>query len=91
MVSDPNRICDVPAAQSHDENRSTKVSTFEAGQKITISLAEYIDHSGRFRVDNTLTVIPVAAVDGLRLERNDIATGAVSADIRFAIFLRNDP
>ncbi|MEO8178100.1 MAG: SCE4755 family polysaccharide monooxygenase-like protein [Deltaproteobacteria bacterium] len=49
-VIDPNRVCDVPAEQSHDTNRSTKVTPFEAGSKITISLAEYIDHSGRFRV-----------------------------------------
>jgi hypothetical protein len=47
---DGNRICDVPAEQSHDANRSTKVTPFEAGSKITISLVEYIDHSGRFRV-----------------------------------------
>jgi len=49
-VIDSNRICDVPAAQSHDANRSTKVETFEAGEKITIQVVEYIDHSGRFRV-----------------------------------------
>lgn len=47
---DSNRVCDVPAEQSHDANRSTKVTTFEAGSKITISLTEYIDHSGQFRV-----------------------------------------
>ena len=49
-VIDSNRICDVPAAQSHDTNRSTKVTTFAPGEKIQIQVVEYIDHSGRFRV-----------------------------------------
>jgi MYXO-CTERM domain-containing protein len=47
---DSNRICDVPAAQSHDPNRSTKVSTYEAGSTITVRMEEYVNHSGRFRV-----------------------------------------
>jgi hypothetical protein len=49
-VIDSDRVCNVPAAQSHDTNRSTKVTTFEAGDKIEIQVVEYIDHSGRFRV-----------------------------------------
>lgn len=49
-VIDPNRICDVPAAQSHDPNRSTKVTPFEAGSTITVRMEEYVNHSGRFRV-----------------------------------------
>jgi hypothetical protein len=42
-------------------------------------------------VTGTLAAIPGAAVDGLRLERKTIGSEAISADIRFAVFLRNDP
>jgi len=49
-VIDPDRVCNVPADQSTDPNRSTKVTTFEAGEKIQISVVEYVNHSGRFRV-----------------------------------------
>jgi hypothetical protein len=47
---DSNRTCDVPAAESTDPNRSTNVTTFEAGATITIRASEYIDHAGRMRV-----------------------------------------
>ncbi len=41
-------------------------------------------------VNGTLAAIPGAAVDGLRLERKTIGLAQVSANIRFAVFLRND-
>jgi MYXO-CTERM domain-containing protein len=47
---DSNRRCMVTAAESTDPNRSTKVSTFEAGSTITVVVEEYIDHAGRIRV-----------------------------------------
>jgi MYXO-CTERM domain-containing protein len=47
---DSNRTCQVSAAESTDPNRSTKVTTFEAGSTITVVADEYIDHSGRMRV-----------------------------------------
>ncbi len=40
-------------------------------------------------IDGTLRAIPGAAVDGLRLERKNVASGEIAADIRFAVFLRN--
>ena len=42
-------------------------------------------------IDGTLAAIPGAAVDGLRLERKNIGSGEIAADIRFAVFLRNEP
>ena len=48
---DGDRVCNnQPTDQTHDPNRSTKVTPFEAGSKITIQVVEYVDHSGRFRV-----------------------------------------
>jgi MYXO-CTERM domain-containing protein len=47
---DSNRQCDVPASESTDPNRSTNVTTFEAGSTITVVAEEYIDHDGRMRV-----------------------------------------
>ncbi|HEU4577677.1 MAG TPA: SCE4755 family polysaccharide monooxygenase-like protein [Polyangiaceae bacterium] len=47
---DPDRKCNVTADQSHDPNRSSNVTPFEAGSTITIRMEEYINHSGRFRV-----------------------------------------
>ena len=47
---DSNRTCQVTAAESTDPNRSTNVTTFEAGSIITIVVEEYIDHAGRLRV-----------------------------------------
>jgi hypothetical protein len=41
-------------------------------------------------IDGTLAVIPNAAVDGLKLERKNIGAGEVEADIRFAVFARNE-
>ncbi len=41
-------------------------------------------------VNGTLAAVPGAAVDGLRLERKTIGLAQVSANIRFAVFLRND-
>ena len=45
-----NRTCNTTAAQSTDPNRSTNVTTFEAGSTITITAEEYINHDGRMRV-----------------------------------------
>lgn len=42
-------------------------------------------------VDGTLTAVPGAAVDGLRIERKEIGATEVDADIRFAVYLRNAP
>jgi MYXO-CTERM domain-containing protein len=47
---DMNRSCNVPASESTDPNRSTNVTTFEAGSTITVVAEEYIDHAGRMRV-----------------------------------------
>ena len=47
---DPDRKCNVPASESHDPNRSSNVTPFEAGSTITVRMEEYINHSGRFRV-----------------------------------------
>jgi MYXO-CTERM domain-containing protein len=47
---DSNRTCMVTAEESTDPNRSTAVTTFEAGQTITVVADEYIDHAGRMRV-----------------------------------------
>ena len=40
-------------------------------------------------VDGTLAAIPNVAVDGLSLERKNIGSAEIDADIRFAVFLRN--
>jgi len=42
-------------------------------------------------VDTTLATLPGAAVDGLRLERKDVAAAEIDADIRFALYLRRSP
>jgi MYXO-CTERM domain-containing protein len=47
---DSSRQCDTPASESTDPNRSTNVTTFEAGSTITVVADEYIDHDGRMRV-----------------------------------------
>jgi hypothetical protein len=41
-------------------------------------------------IDGTLAVIPNAAVDGLKFARKDVGSGEVEADIRFAVFARNE-
>jgi hypothetical protein len=41
-------------------------------------------------VEGTLREIPVAAVDGPKLERDTTGDSELSAEIRFAVFLRND-
>jgi len=41
-------------------------------------------------VNGTLAAIPNAAVDGLRLERKTIGSSEISAEVSFAVFLRND-
>ena len=77
---DSNRQCDVPAEQSTDPNRSTKVTTFEAGSTITVVADEYIDHAGRMRVafdpdgadlsdfnDNILMDVPDQSEAGLSM------------------------
>lgn len=47
---DSNRTCRDAAVDSHDPNRSTTVTTFEAGETITVVADEYVDHAGRMRV-----------------------------------------
>jgi hypothetical protein len=47
---DSNRVCSVPAADSHDPNRSERVTTLEAGSMLTVRFDEYINHTGRFRI-----------------------------------------
>ncbi|MGH8263404.1 MAG: type 4a pilus biogenesis protein PilO [Steroidobacteraceae bacterium] len=42
-------------------------------------------------VDGTLSAVPGAAVDGLRLERKEIGASEVDAEVRFAVYLRNSP
>lgn len=42
-------------------------------------------------IEGTLAAIPNAAVDGLKLERKEIGSAEVSADVRFAVYLRNVP
>ncbi len=41
-------------------------------------------------IDGTLAAIPNVGVDGLKLERKNIGAGEVEADIRFAVFMRNE-
>ena len=41
-------------------------------------------------IDGTLAAVPNAAVDGLKLERKSIGAREVEADIRFAVFMRNE-
>ena len=41
-------------------------------------------------IDGTLSAMPNAAVDGLKLERKNIGAAEVEADIRFAVFMRNE-
>jgi len=40
-------------------------------------------------IDGTLATVPGVGVEGLRLERKDIAAPEVDAEIRFALYLRN--
>lgn len=47
--------------------------------------------SVRAFVDGTLSAVPGAAVDGLRLERKEIGASEVDAEVRFTVFLRNTP
>lgn len=47
---DSRRRCQVTAAESSDPNRSSIVTTYEAGATIRVVAEEYIDHAGRMRV-----------------------------------------
>lgn len=47
---DSMRRCRVTAAESSDPNRSSMVTTYEAGATIRVVAEEYIDHAGRMRV-----------------------------------------
>ncbi len=42
-------------------------------------------------IDGTLSAVPGAAVDGLRLERKEIGVSEVDAEVRFTVYLRNSP
>jgi hypothetical protein len=41
-------------------------------------------------IDSVLAAVPSAALEGLRVERKAVGDEAVSADLRFAVFVRND-
>jgi hypothetical protein len=41
-------------------------------------------------IDATLSTIPAAALEGLRIERKNVGDAGVSADLRFSIFVRNE-
>jgi hypothetical protein len=41
-------------------------------------------------IDTVLTAVPSAALEGLRVERKAVGDESVSADLRFAVFVRND-
>jgi hypothetical protein len=45
----------------------------------------------RHFIDNVLLKVPSAALDSLRLERKSVGDEAVTADLRFAVFVRNQP
>lgn len=50
-VGGTNRTCDIPVAQQVDNNRDeSRVTTFQAGEAITLVFDEYIGHAGRWRV-----------------------------------------
>ncbi len=50
-VGGTNRTCDIPVAQQVDNNRDeSRVTTFQAGETITLVFDEYIGHAGRWRV-----------------------------------------
>lgn len=42
-------------------------------------------------VSNTLVAVPAASLDTLRLERREVADGAVEAGLRFTVFVRSSP
>jgi hypothetical protein len=76
------------------ERGSYDFSVTHGGQIVRARLSFPVEGSypniRRF-IDGTLASIPGAAVDGLRLERKNIGSDDIAADIRFAVFLRNDP
>jgi hypothetical protein len=41
-------------------------------------------------IDSTLSTIPAASVDGMRIERKTAGDANVDADLRFSIFVRNE-
>ncbi len=41
-------------------------------------------------IDSVMATVPSAALDGLRVERKTVGDESVSADLRFAVFVRND-
>jgi len=76
------------------ERGTYDVTTTRTGRLVRVRMtfpvhARYPDIR-RF-VDTTLATLPGAAVDGLRLERKDVAAAEIDADIRFALYLRRSP
>jgi len=76
------------------ERGTYDVTTTRTGRLVRVRMtfpvhARYPDIR-RF-VDATLATLPGAAVDGLRLERKDVAAAEIDADIRFALYLRRSP
>jgi Tfp pilus assembly protein PilO len=41
-------------------------------------------------IDSVLATVPSAALEGMRVERKSVGEESVSADLRFAIFVRNN-
>jgi hypothetical protein len=76
------------------ERGSYEVSTTPSGRVVRARLSFPVHGAyGDIRrfVDLTLAAVPAAGVDGLRLERKNIGATEIAADIRFAVFLRNEP
>jgi len=76
------------------ERGTYEVTTTRTGRLVRVQMtfpvhARYPDIR-RF-VDTTLATLPGVAVDGLRLERKDVAAPEIDADIRFALYLRRGP
>lgn len=44
----------------------------------------------RHFIDATLSEVPSAAIEGLRIERKNVGDDTVNADLRFTVFVRND-
>jgi hypothetical protein len=41
-------------------------------------------------INRTLTAVPAAGLDKLRIERKSVADQAVNADVRFVVFVRGE-
>ncbi len=74
------------------EQGSYEVKVVGSGEIARASLTFPV-HGGypniRRFIDETLAVIPGAALDGLQLQRKEIGAAEIDAEIRFAVYLRN--